>query len=71
MKPHLEKLVAEIKNLELVNRACTEDGPRRPMVPEGAAQLRYLMNAGLRLDPWIMVWQSMQGCSSADPAFIP
>ncbi len=41
------------------------------MLPEGAALLRYLLKYGSMLEPWIMVWQSMQGCSSADPAFTP
>ena len=40
---------------------------------EGAVELlySYLRNAGLMLDPWIMVWQSMHGVISDDPAFIP
>jgi hypothetical protein len=29
------------------------------------------MKAGLMFDPWIMVWQLMQGVTSADPAFMP
>jgi hypothetical protein len=41
------------------------------MNPEGAAQLRYLLKYGSILEPWIMVWQSMQGCNSADPEFTP
>jgi hypothetical protein len=33
--------------------------------------LRQRMKAGLMFDPWIMVWQLMQDCTSAEPAPIP
>jgi hypothetical protein len=32
------------------------------------ARLHYLRNAELMLDPWILVWQLMQGVISDDPA---
>jgi hypothetical protein len=33
-----------------------------------ATELYHLKNAGLMLDPWILVWQLMHGVSSDDPA---
>jgi hypothetical protein len=41
------------------------------MSPEGAEPLRYLLKYGSMLDPWIMVWQLIQGCNSADPEPMP
>jgi hypothetical protein len=38
------------------------------MGPESTAEVCYLRNAGLMFDPWIMVWQLMQGVISDDPA---
>jgi hypothetical protein len=52
MKPHLKKsIVADIEDLELVCQVATGSGPRHPMVLNGVAELRYLRNAALILDP--------------------
>jgi len=72
MKPHLKKsITADIENSNPCEPLMREPGRAIRWVLEGAAQIHYLRNAALRLDPWTMVWQSMHGASSADPAFIP
>jgi hypothetical protein len=48
----------------------TASAPRRPIPSEGATQFHYLRNAGLMFDPWIKVWQLVQGVISDDPALI-
>jgi len=81
MKPHLKKsIVACIENLELVcqkilkSRSKLLQDPRRALPAvrlKIAAQLLYLLKYGSILDPWIMVWQSIQGVTVCEPSPIP
>jgi len=57
------------------NRLRTVFGVRAadPLWLEGAVRIHYsyLRNAAFMFEPWINVWQSVQGVSSDEPAFIP
>ena len=61
------------RSLELVCQVAAEPGLRHPPWREGVVRTQdsYLRNAAFMFEPWIIVWQSVQGVSSDEPAFTP
>src|ERR1039457_3469036 len=70
-KPHLKKHCWNPNPLICVELSLRNLFERRLTLAGRRCKLHYRMKAGLRLEPWIMVWQLMHGGRSADPALIP
>ena len=67
--PHLIETVASVEPYRRVlihgwNLAALSFGRQRGLTS-------YFRKAWFRFEPWIIVWQSVQGMISADPALMP
>src|SRR5580704_595357 len=73
IKPHLEPLLQTRSPKKSCVNSLRNLQPRQPRRLDGAVRILdfYLRNATFMFEPWIMVWQSVQGVSSEEPALTP